>query len=165
MGRLVMKVKSEVFTVEERIKETILGINGIKQILDSFDKTYLIEHEDDGKDYIYELKATNLFSYVAPEIFYHACTTVKLNGMDDNEIDSMTEEEVKTKLKSIRDTALWWACQEDDDRCWLDDIKVLKSILPHGSVNFSMPDDLTFLGECIRYKRTRCPKNPKIHEW
>jgi len=82
-----------------------------------------------------------------------------------NDIDQMTEKEAKDKLKEIREMALWWISQKGDDRCWLDDIRMLEIILPHGSVNFEMPSDLDFIENCIRFKKTRCPINPKLHEW
>jgi hypothetical protein len=83
----------------------------------------------------------------------------------DEDIRQMTLEQAQAKLQEIRDVARWWASQTGDDRCWLDDVKVLQTILPHGSVNFQMPDDLTFIENCVRFKRTRCPLNPKLHEW
>ncbi len=83
----------------------------------------------------------------------------------DADIQAMTIEEAKEKLQEIRNEARWLSLQEGDDRCWLDDIKLLKVILPHGQVNFVMPSDLDFIQNCINFKKTRCPLEPKLHEW
>lgn len=156
--RLALKLDTHAKHIDIKFK---LGALGCRIITRSED-LLLVECPDDAIDAIKDL---HLFSIVSPEVKMHKCITVDLCGMTDNDVDAMSEKEVKDKLKQIRDTALWWACQEDDDRCYLDDLKVLESILPHGKVNFEMPDDLTFIENCIRFKKTRCPKEMKIHEW
>lgn len=158
MGRLAIKLQKDASEVEALAKFEELKCTVINCANDLF----LIECSEDA---VGEIKGLSYFRIVSPEVKMHKCVTVNLCGMTDKDVDAMSETEVKEKLKLIRDTALWWACQEDDDRCYLDDIKVLKSILPHGKVNFEMPDDLTFIENCIKYKQTRCPKDLKIHEW
>lgn len=95
----------------------------------------------------------------------HKCITINSCGIPDSLIDSMSEKDLKEKLKEIRNVALWWASQKGDDRCWLDDLKLLQAILPKGCVHFEMPKDLDFIQNCIKFKQTRCPKNLKLHEW
>jgi hypothetical protein len=159
IGRLLLKLENGIFV--ESAKEAIESFGA--RIIKHDHSLFLVEV--DNEQMIDDINLSRLFSHVSSEVQMHQCITVDLCGMTDKDVDGMTEDEVKTKLKEIRDTALWWASQEDDDRCYLDDVKVLKSILPHGKVNFVMPDDLTFIENCIRFKRTRCPKDPKIHEW
>jgi hypothetical protein len=83
----------------------------------------------------------------------------------DADIKEMTVEQLQEKLQVIRDVVRWWSNQKGDDRCWLDDVKVMEAVLPHGEVNFEMPTDLEFIKNCIRFKESRCPKSPKLHEW
>ena len=83
----------------------------------------------------------------------------------DADLAALTEDQAKQKLQEIRNVVRWWASQRGDDRCWVDDIKVMETVLPHGEVNFEMPEDLEFIENCIRFKQSRCPKNYKLHEW
>jgi hypothetical protein len=158
-GRLVLKLKGG---IDPDVAKKAITAFGCK-IIDHSDRMFLVEVQ--GEACVDDLHLCKMFAVITPEVMMHKCITVNLCGMTDKDVDNMTEEEVKEKLKNIRDTALWWAAQEDDDRCYLDDLKVLQTILPHGRVNFTMPDDLTFIENCIRFKKTRCPKNPKVHEW
>lgn len=166
--RLSLGIKDGVSQEEARDCVEKFGL----MIIDSHGKGLLVERpEKSGTDVLpiegcgALLLRSGLFKYVTAEVFFHKCAKIDISVLPDSEIDAMSPEALKQKLREIRDTALWWASQTDDDRCWLDDIKVLKSILPHGSVNFEMPDDLDFIGNCLQFKRTRCPKNPKLHEW
>lgn len=113
-----------------------------------------------------ETPDSTLFEEIKTQLILHHCsTTIELCGLTNEDIEKMTAQELQNKLKNVRDVALWWAAQKEDDRCWLDDVKVIKEILPHGCVHFTMPDDLTFINNCINFKKSRCPINPKLHEW
>jgi hypothetical protein len=158
MERLVLRMKAGV--TQEAASKTVKNL-GLR-IINSSERLLLIEHNKEN--IVQALEESDLFRIVTPEVRLHK-NSVTVNLSDDSEIDSMSEVELKSKLKEIRNTALWWAAQEDDDRCWLDDIKVLESILPHGKVNFEMPNDLDFIENCILFKKSRCPKNLKVHEW
>ena len=164
-GRLLLKLKGGINPEEAIKKMAKFGApeENVLKIINQEDRTFLVEVR--GEAVVYDIYLSEMFAVITPEVTMHNCITVDLCGMTDSDVDAMTEGELRTKLKNIRDTALWWASQEDDDRCYLDDLKVLQTILPHGKVNFAMPDDLTFIENCIRFKKTRCPKNPKIHEW
>lgn len=85
----------------------------------------------------------------------------------DSDIQQMTLEQAQQKLQEIRDVVRWWAEQVGDDRCWLDDVKVMQAVLPHGSVNFKLPPCQEFLGNCKRFWETRQEpgKENQIHEW
>lgn len=85
----------------------------------------------------------------------------------DDDIRQMTLPELQAKLQEIRNAVRWWAEQQGDDRCWLDDIKIMQLVLPHGKVDFKLPPCQEFLANCKRFWETRQEpgKENQIHEW
>lgn len=169
MPRLVLQTSENAcLLTDARIREAIEQVNGIT-VVNGSGKIWLVEvpAEGDVNDYVAKLKGTDLFKYVEPERKIRVPTVVpKIEQLAvDEDIAKMTEVELRQKLQEIRNVVRWWASQEGDDRCWLDDVKVMETVLPHGEVNFEMPSDLEFIKNCIRFKETRCPKSPKLHEW
>jgi hypothetical protein len=71
----------------------------------------------------------------------------------------MTREELLNELTSIRNAARYCVKQRGDDRCWLDYIKLISVILPAEEIDFGNPadiSDLTFIENCIKFKRAGC---------
>lgn len=163
--RLVLRTNENAnLLTDARIREIIEEVGDVT-IIEGSRKNWLIEVPSENINwYIGKLTGTGVFTSIEPERQF-PLPTVTPEIQQDADIASMTEVEAKQKLQEIRNVIRWWASQMGDDRCWLDDIKVMETALPHGEVNFEMPSDLEFIKNCIRFKETRCPKSPKLHEW
>lgn len=85
----------------------------------------------------------------------------------DHDIKELTLEQSQTKLQEWRDLIRWWSDQRGDDRCWLDDIKIMKAILPHGTVDFKLPCWEKFGPSCKKFWETRQEpgKEDQLHAW
>jgi hypothetical protein len=157
MERFVVQLKEGVSA--DQVRETLAPLPGVTIVNDQR-KFWVIETPEEG--YPTALWNTRLFDFLAPQL---PTGDGHIPVAIDADVLAMSEVAAKEKLQEIRNVTRWWASQKKDDRCWLDDVKVMKTILPHGEVNFEMPDDLEFIENCIRFKRTRCPVDPKLHEW
>jgi hypothetical protein len=165
MERFVVQLKEGVSA--DQVYEFLAPLTDI-HVVDCNNKHWIIDAPKEGRNdlwnsHLFELLETQPPGSIAmrgPPPPLRPTTSVI-----DPDVLAMSEVAAKEKLQEIRNVTRWWASQKKDDRCWLDDVKVMKTILPHGEVNFEMPDDLEFIENCIRFKRTRCPVDPKLHEW
>ena len=157
--KLILRPKKDVTVAQ--IGDAIAQVPGIS-VLES-GKFWLVQIPDDSNhlNFFWE---TGLFEFVSPEFRIPLPDSQQSVSMD-ADLAALTEDQAKQKLQEIRNVVRWWASQRGDDRCWVDDIKVMETVLPHGEVNFEMPEDLEFIENCIRFKQSRCPKNYKLHEW
>jgi hypothetical protein len=76
--------------------------------------------------------------------------------MIDNDLETMSLEELKAEVKKLRTVIRYHKDQKGDDRCWVDDIRLYEA-LPEGPVGFdsTLPPEEVFLENCKRFCKSR----------
>jgi hypothetical protein len=76
--------------------------------------------------------------------------------MMDDDLETMSLEELKTEAKKLRASIRYHRDQKGDDRCWVDDLRLYET-LPEGAVGHdsTLPTEEVFLENCKRFCRSR----------
>jgi hypothetical protein len=74
----------------------------------------------------------------------------------DEDLDKMSDEELKSEVKKLRSVIRYHKDQKGDDRCWVDDIRLYEA-LPEGSVGYdsTLPPEDVFMANCKKFCQSR----------
>ena len=74
----------------------------------------------------------------------------------DEDLELMSIDLLKEEIKKLRSLIRYHKDQKDDDRCWVDDIRLYEA-LPEGCVGYdsTLPPEDVFLDNCKRFCRSR----------